>query len=123
MENTIHNNARHDSPKYQLPVKYNDDSFYEFALIQREDRYYLTDQGNTLNELDNIFELSEPDVIKNLLAISKQFGVNKVEKEFTIDIFPWSGNVDERENLELRKSIYELYACVSFMLNMKIFYV
>jgi len=103
-----------------------DDKFiheYEFALIQRGEDVLITDQGKTLEYLDKIFELGEPDVIKNLVAILRQYGVKKVGNEFLIKLDSWDGNTNEDENEELRSKKYAFFSCISFMVNMKIFYV
>jgi len=99
---------------------------YEFALVKTTSgEYFITDQGKTWIILDKTFELKEPDVIKNLVAILKQYGAVKKwnNNTFTIKVENWNGNADENENPDLKKVIMALYACVSFMLNMKIFYV
>jgi len=96
---------------------------YDFAIIRREGVVVLSDQGKTLLQLDKIFELTEPDVTKNLNAILKQHGIIKQEDEFVVKIDNWDGNANEDESEELRIGKLTLFACVSFMLNMKIFYV
>jgi hypothetical protein len=73
----------------------------------------LSDEGATLKELDQIFELSEPDVIKNLVAILKQYGCRKEGNNIVIDCTP--------KNIHIHLSY--LIQAISFMLNMKIFYV
>jgi type IV secretion system protein VirD4 len=99
------------------------DNRYEFALVKSDDKVYLTDQGITLKRLDVIFELREPDVIKNLVAIQKQYGVEKRGNEFVISFSSWYDSLDMNNNDELDRIKFRLFACVSFMLNMKIFYV
>jgi len=96
---------------------------YEFAFIKRNDAFFLTDQGKTFNRLDNIYELSEPDVIKNLVAILKRYGVKKIDKEFIIKVDSWSDDIDIENTDKLDDVKYRLFSCVSFMLNMIIFYV
>lgn len=87
---------------------------YEIYLIVANDgRFYLSDEGATLKELDQIFELSEPDVIKNLVAILKQYGCHKEGNNIVIDCTP--------KNIHMNLSY--LIQAISFMLNMKIFYV
>ena len=66
-----------------------------------------------IKELDQIFELSEPDVIKNLVAILKQYGCRKDGNNIVIDCTP--------KNIHINLSY--LIQAISFMLNMKIFYV
>ena len=99
------------------------DNEYEFAFIKRDDEFFLTDQGKTLKQLDKIFELGEPDVIKNLVAILKQYGAKKVDDEIVIEVDFWKDDMDTEVGDELDDIKYRLFSCISFMLNMKIFYV
>jgi len=77
-------------------------------------RFYLSDEGATYAELDKIFEMTEPAVIKNLVAIMKQYGCRKQPKShaFTIECTPQDAHL----------KISHFIQCLSFMLNMKIFY-
>jgi hypothetical protein len=86
---------------------------YEIFLISEDGKFYLSDEGATFEELDKIFELSEPDVIKNLVAILKQYGCRKLGNAFIIECTP--------EDIHVKFSF--LIQAISFMLNMKIFYV
>ncbi len=104
------------SQKYPIavPMYKTDSGLYEIYLIVSDDgRFYLSDEGSTLKELDQIFELSEPDVIKNLVAILKQYGCRKEGNNIVIDCNP--------KNIHINLSY--LIQAISFMLNMKIFYV
>ncbi len=97
-----------------VPMYKTDSGLYEIYLIVTNDgRFYLSDEGATLKELDQIFELSEPDVIKNLVAILKQYGCRKEGNNIVIDCTP--------KNIHINLSY--LIQAISFMLNMKIFYV
>ena len=107
--------------KYQYPDINGEQ--YEFALVMKGEDILISDQGKTIERLDQLFELSEPDVIKNLVAIIKQCGAIKQGKEIVIKIEEWNGNTNEEENEALKKARLALFGCVSFMLNMKIFYV
>jgi len=111
--------------KYTLPRHYhNTGEQYEFVLADEDERILLMDQGRTIEMLDKVFELGEVDVIKNLVAILKEFKiVQKEGRELFIEISPWDGNINERENHVLNEAIFTLFACVSFMDSMKIFYV
>ena len=96
-------------PMYKL-----DGGMYEIFLVSGGNgTFYLSDEGATITELDRIFELSEPDVIKNLVAILKQYNCKKVGKNITIDCTP--------KDIHIKMSY--LIQALSFMLNMKIFYV
>lgn len=97
-----------------VPMYKTNSGLYEIYLIVSNDgRFYLSDEGATLKELDQIFELSEPDVIKNLVAILKQYGCRKEGNNIVIDCTP--------KNIHINLSY--LIQAISFMLNMKIFYV
>jgi len=84
-----------------------------YLIVAKNGTFYLSDEGATLKELDQIFELSEPDVIKNLVAILKQYGCRKEGNNIVIDCTP--------KNIHINLSY--LIQAISFMLNMKIFYV
>ena len=86
---------------------------YEIYLVSENGAFFLSDNGTTYAELDKVFELKEPDVIKNLVAILKQYGCKKVGTAFTIDCTP--------QDIHIKMSY--LIQAISFMLNMKIFYV
>ncbi len=105
-----------NNQKYPIavPMYKTNSGLYEIYLIVTNDgRFYLSDEGATLKELDQIFELSEPDVIKNLVAILKQYGCRKDGNNIVIDCTP--------KNIHINLSY--LIQAISFMLNMKIFYV
>jgi len=104
----------------------------ELAIVKQNEKYYLSDQGSTYESLDRIFELEEPDVIKNLVAIMRNYDVTRYNKAFVLELKGWNcpddpENVDWHDTFDtdeiLRKAKYQLYACVSFMENMRIFYV
>ncbi len=97
-----------------VPMYKTGGGLYEIYLIMSDDgRFYLSDEGATLEELDQIFELSEQDVIKNLVAILQQYGCRKDGKNIVVDCTP--------KNVHVKLSY--LIQAISFMLNMKIFYV
>ena len=105
-----------NNQKYPIavPMYKTNSGLYEIYLIVTNDgRFYLSDEGATLKELDQIFELSEPDVIKNLVAILKQYGCRKDGNNIVIDC--------TSKNIHINLSY--LIQAISFMLNMKIFYV
>ena len=96
-------------PMYKI-----DGGMYEIFLVAGPNgTFYLSDEGATIAELDRIFELSEPDVIKNIVAILKQYNCKKVGKNITIECTP--------KDIHIKMSY--LVQAISFMLNMKIFYV
>lgn len=104
-----------ETNKYAIafPMYKIDGGMYEIFLVTRDDGFYLSDEGATIAELDKIFELGEPDVIKNLVAILKQYNCKKVGKNITIECTP--------KDVHIKLSY--LIQAISFMLNMKIFYV
>jgi len=110
---------------YSFPREYHiTNEPYEFVLVKEDGKVLLKDQGRTVEALDKIFELGEGDVIKNLKAILKKYEVVRKEgHELFIEIDPWDGNTDEKENHVLRRAIFTLFACISFMEDMRIFYV
>ena len=95
-------------PMYKI-----DGGMYEIFLKSDKGRYFLSDEGATIETLDKIFELGEPDVIKNLVAILKQYNCRKVGKAIIVDCTP--------KDIHIKLSY--LIQAISFMLNMKIFYV
>jgi hypothetical protein len=98
-----------------LPMYKIDGGVYEIFLVADAGKFYLSDEGATYKELDKIFELKEPDVVKNLVAILKQYGCRKHPQSnaFIIECTP--------QDIHVKASF--LIQAVSFMLNMKIFYV
>jgi hypothetical protein len=93
-----------------------DGSQYEIFLRKNDnEKLMLSDVGRTYKELDTIFELKEPEVIKNLEAILKQYGCKKLSgtNHFVIECTP--------DDIHIK--ISHLIQALSFMLNMKIFYV
>jgi tetratricopeptide (TPR) repeat protein len=92
---------------------------YEFALVEKGGKTFISDQGKTYKMLDKVFELGEPDVQKNLNAIMRECRVSQYKDEFLIEINP----EDEDVKLEDNEATYRLLECVSFMDTMRIFYV
>ncbi|MDR0289841.1 MAG: DUF1828 domain-containing protein, partial [Treponema sp.] len=87
----------------------------EIYLVSENGKFYLSDEGTTYAELDKIFELSEPDVIKNLVAILRQYGCRR---QLNTNSF-----IIECTLQDVHIKISYLIQAISFMLNMKIFYV
>ena len=97
-----------------LPMYKLEGGMYEIYLVPNGmGGYVLSDEGSTLAELDKIFELNEPDVVKNLVSILRHYGCKKVGNAFQIDCSP--------RDVHIKASF--LIQAVSFMLSMKIFYV
>ncbi|GHT09417.1 hypothetical protein FACS189415_4760 [Bacteroidia bacterium] len=110
---------------FSFPAEYfKSDIKYEFALVKKEGKYYLTDQGNTYKMLDKIFELREYDVQKNLHAIMQKCQVSQKEDEFLIEFNAWDENSKTEGNTDIIDEVkHRLLECVSFMDTMRIFYV
>ena len=88
---------------------------YQISLVSENGAFYLSDNGTTYAELDKIFELKEPDVIKNLIAILRQYNCRPQQNTnaFIIDC--------TLQDIHIKMSY--LIQAISFMLNMKIFYI
>jgi hypothetical protein len=110
--------------KYIFPMKYGDGMDIELFLVSRNEKVVLADQGRTIAFLDKIFELREPDVIKNLSAIMKHYNVlEDKEHSFYIPLESWQNDQGE-ESIELIEAVYSvLYSCITFMEAMKVFYI
>jgi len=106
-----------DTNKFAIsfPMYKTEGGLYEIYLVSEAGNFYLSDEGTTYDELDKIFELKEPHVIKNLVAILKNYGCRKHKdtNAFTIECTP--------QDIHVKLSY--LIQALSFMLNMKIFYV
>ncbi|MCL2851130.1 MAG: DUF1828 domain-containing protein [Firmicutes bacterium] len=85
---------------------------YEVYLLQRGGGFVLSDEGATMDELDKFFELGEPDVIKNIVAILRQYGCTKFGNSIQIECTPKDVNY----------KLSFLIQAISFLLNMKIFH-
>ena len=90
-------------------------NMYKIYLVNENGKFYLSDEEATWTALDKIFELKEPDVLKNLAAIMTQYGVIKhsSNNSFIIECTP--------QDIHIKLSHF--VQALSFMLNMKIFYV
>ena len=116
-----------DSFKYHQ--RYNKtDRDYEFILTEINNKYYLSEQGRTYEMLDKVFELKEPDVIKNLKAIASECKVLIVEYDSPVDtvlfvpLESWSDLPEDKQKQLLKEAKCKLFTCVSFMDKMHIFY-
>jgi hypothetical protein len=99
---------------------------YEFVLEKKGERVFLNDQGRTYKMLNQVFELKEEGVLKNLVAILRNYKEVRKDKNgaaLFIEVIPWNGNKNLLRNDELHRAFLTLFACVSFMEDMRIFYV
>ncbi|MCL1826663.1 MAG: DUF2059 domain-containing protein [Candidatus Cloacimonetes bacterium] len=97
-----------------LPMFKTEGGMYKIYLNKTATGYLLSDNGVTYTELDKIFEMKEHDVIKNLIAVLRQYGC-RAERDthaFVVDC--------THENIHIKLGY--LIQALSFMLNMKIFY-
>jgi len=115
-----------------IPLNYFSGEKYKFSLIVDEmGKYYVTDNGETYKYLDNIFELKEYDVVKNLTAIARifekdnlsvvKYGQNESENYIRVELKNKENDTGFNNELEVAK--YTLVSCISFMDNMRIFYI
>jgi len=106
---------------------YSSDDNYEFILINvtvnDDNRYYLSDQGKTFVMLDKIFELKEPDVVKNLIAIMKECEVQIIGDKLLVHLAKYNELKKEEQQKLLEEAKCKLFSCVSFMDKMRIFYI
>jgi type IV secretion system protein VirD4 len=104
--------------EYSFPSKYHStNAEFHFSLIAKASETYITDNGLTMEMLDNIFELKEPDVIKNLVAAMREFKAIRRGTEFLIVVNK------EATAAEIDEAKFRLFSCVSFMNAMRIFYI
>jgi len=98
-----------------LPHYKENGDMYEILLIEENGFFYLSDAASTYKELDRTFEMSEPDVIKNLVKILKKYGCTKQQgtNAFILECSPF----------DIHVKVSHFVQALSFMLNMKIFYV
>jgi hypothetical protein len=104
-------------------IKKDNKTDYEFVLIKGINRYYLSDQGRTYEMLDSVFELKEPEVQRNLEAILRECNVSLINGKLVIFLESLDGLTKEEQKQLLDEARCRLFACVSFMDKMRIFYV
>lgn len=83
-------------------------------IYNSKDKIVVTDGGHTHDYLNNTFELDEPDVIKNISAITEYFGITYENKIFSIEADDTS---------KVPEIMLKLFYCIGFLNTMKIFYV
>ena len=117
-------------PMYKVGYGMQHGGMYDVYLLSVNNEFYLSDGGTTLAELDKIFELNEPDVLKNLVAILKQYNCNCIEIEKSLELGYVPSNIPLEKSVTIPCSpdnihikMGYLLQAMSFMLNMKIFYV
>ena len=93
---------------------YNDQTELILYLVQRDDSLILTDNGRTRTFMDKIFELTAPDVIKNILAVSNYYGISTQNKQLSLKI----------EDMEesFTEGFLKMVFCIGILNTMKVFY-
>ena len=85
-----------------------------YQIKKTNNGYIITDVGITYENLDHLFELSEPDVTKNIIAIINQTNVKWIGREFIYEIDP---------EKKLSSQIFSYLQGINFIYAMKVFYV
>jgi hypothetical protein len=85
-----------------------------YEIKKSHNGYIITDNGITYSNLDHIFELNEPDVIKNITTILRQTKIKWYGNEFIYEI-----NLNEK----LYPQILYYLQGINFLYAMKVFYV
>ena len=93
---------------------YDDQTELILYLVQGDGAIILTDNGRTRTFVDKKFELTAPDVIKNILEISSYYGISTKNQQLSLRI----ENVGE----SLKEGILKMIFCIGFLNAMKIFY-
>ena len=117
------NSFQHLSEPFSFPARYKKTGdIYEFTLIRKDEKVFLTDKGKTYKMLDEVFILDKQDVQIVLNAIMNKCKITQDGIEFMIEIKSWNEGIKNEENLELNDALHRMLECVSFMDTMKIFY-
>ena len=74
----------------------------------------LTDNGRTRAFLDEVFELTEPDVVRNILNVSDYYGISTKGKQLSI-------HIGEKGN-EFIQGYLKMMYCIGFLNDMSIFF-
>ena len=85
-----------------------------YRIQEFDDNLIISDMGNTLAYLNEIFELSEPDVIKNIHRILRHYNISGVYNSFIYRIDPSKDAIPQISHF--LRGIHFLYA-------MKLFYI
>ena len=107
--------------KYKFPVQYHTGGYFEFALIEENYSYFLTDQGRTYEMLEQVFNMQEFDVRKNLFAILNAFEVFKIGT-FLVIYVP-SGSPDDVFFRNLDATRHTFFCFVSFLNKLRLFFI
>ncbi|MCL1858261.1 MAG: hypothetical protein FWF92_03410 [Oscillospiraceae bacterium] len=118
----INLNEKDDSIEIIFGTTYDDKNKtpIQILLIEREDFIELGDEGLTFKYLDEIFELGEEDVKKNVKAITDFYEVDIIEVNPIIDSYIIK-KVENDSNILVE--LLKFHDCIGFLNAMKIFYV
>ncbi|MDR0437975.1 MAG: hypothetical protein LBH22_06710 [Bacteroidales bacterium] len=94
---------------------YDDQTELILYLAQRDDSLILTDNGRTRTFMDKIYELTSPDVIKNILSVTSYYGISTQNKQLSLKI----EDVDEN----FCECYLKMMFCIGFLDSMNIFYI
>ena len=84
-----------------------------FCIQEVDDNLIISDMGCTFKNLDDVFEMSAPDVVKNIIAILKHYGMIKIGNSLIYRLDPRKGIIPE---------IMRFVCGIQFLYAMKIFY-
>jgi len=98
-----------------LGCTYGDGTLIELWITEHEENYIVSDRGRTRQYMDKIFELSEPDVIKNIVAATEYYDVHTKDKQLSVKV----GKTEDERNA----GFIRMQLCISFLDNMKFFYI
>ena len=81
----------HDDSSIEFKLKYRFHGNRKedvFCIQKTGEGMLLSDKGSTLANLDNIFELSEPDVIRNIGTVLEELNMRSEDDAFVCNIDP-----------------------------------
>jgi len=85
-----------------------------FNIKKGEHTIYVTDNGSTLRNLDQIFELSEPCIVDNIKKVMEYYGFRKQGYELIFDIRPFGSIMPQL--MHFLSSVRFLYLMIVFYL-------
>lgn len=85
-----------------------------YSIIEKDGKLLLTDKGNTLTILADIFELSKPNIVKNIDTLLAQYNMRKTGNEIVYVLF---------SDISIVTQIMRYLQGINFLFAMKIFYV
>ena len=101
---------------------YEDQTELVLYLVKRDDALILTDKGRTRAFMDKIFELKEPDVIKNIVAVADYYEISTRNKQLSLVIANMKVSFEDWEE-NFSEGYLKMVLCIGFLGAMKVFYV